>query len=138
MHSHHHISNNLKKANNKYVYVRTITWFRDSHGLFDYDAARYNESDLYMEKSAFINRDGNDGAQISEHNLDIGAEETFRSEFENSKTLASVVEIDNNYYLYNKASKIVSNREKIWWVIKSFKANRHGFKGHKLIKGDKV
>lgn len=54
----------------KYVYVRTVTWFRDSHGLFDYDASRYTESDLYLEQSAFINRDGNDAAQISENNLD--------------------------------------------------------------------
>lgn len=48
------------------------------------------------------------------------------------------MEINSDYYIYHKASKIVSNREKIWWVIKSFKNNKHGFRGHKLKRGDKI
>jgi hypothetical protein len=94
---------------------------------------------VFLQNSAFINRDANDGIQISKFNLDnCDDEETIKSEFENSKTLASVTQIDGEYYLYNKASKIISNREKIWWVIKSFKTNKYGFRGHRLSKGDKL
>lgn len=76
------MSLNQQHKNNKYVYVKCITWFRDSHGLFDYDAARYTESDSYIDNSLFINRDHNDFMRISDYNLDNGVDETFRSELD--------------------------------------------------------
>ena len=91
-----------------------------------------------MQGSGFINRDVSESAQISEFNLDQPINSPLKSEYQQSKTLASIVERDDQYYIYHKASKLISNREKIWWVIKSFKQNKHGFKGHRLAKGDKV
>ena len=131
---------------NSYVYWKTVissqlrnnAWYRDSHGLFDYNASWYSESEIYVEGSWFLNRDINDWIQLSEYNLDIEFDDTYRSEYEHSKTLASLAEIGGDYYLFHKASKIISNREKIWWVIKSFKTNKHGFRGHLLQKADKI
>ena len=28
------------------VYIQGMTWFRDTHGIFDYDAYRYIESEI--------------------------------------------------------------------------------------------
>lgn len=70
----------------KYVYVKQVTWFRDSHGLFDYDAISYTESDAYVEESVFINRDLNDLIRVSEYNLESGIDDTFRSELEGCKS----------------------------------------------------
>ncbi|CAI2376075.1 unnamed protein product [Moneuplotes crassus] len=124
--------------NKKYLYLRLVTWFRDSHGLFDYDSARYTESDIFIENSYFINRDGNDGIQLAQYNVENEGGDTFRSEYENSKCLASISQISGEYYLFHKADNVASNKEKLWWVIKSFKVNKYGYRGHKLKKGDKI
>ncbi len=108
-----------------------MSWFRDSHGLFDYDSPRYAESDIFIQNSLFVNRDGNDGIQLANYNIDDGTDDTFRSEFENSRCLASISQINGDYFLFHKGNNITSNKEKLWWVIKSFKVNKYGYRGHK-------
>ena len=69
-------------------------------------------------------------------------EELYPDEIPENSTLASIVNIKESenpgYYVFHKASRLVSNREKCWALLSQMPVNRYGFRGLKLQKGNKV
>jgi hypothetical protein len=56
---------NRKRNAHRYVYIKSLSWNRDTQGLFDYDAFGLIESEAFVYESAFINVTPTDQIQLS-------------------------------------------------------------------------
>ena len=89
------------KDQHEYVMLKAATWFRDSHGLFDFDAKRYIQSELYFKNSGFIGRTGLDTLKFMQSKKDQIFEDSDQSldnSYRELKALISVVKFKNRYF----------------------------------------
>ena len=99
--------------------VDSVTWSRDSHGLFDYESKKILQNTHTLKANAKLLRQGNDTV------LMLGLEEPMPSE------LAPLVKIRQDG---NDWSIEASNEEQLWKVISPDSEN----KGYRMVEGDIV
>ena len=111
--------------------IKCITWYRDSHGLFDFESRQYSYSPPYQFLDSGVLRLC-DGDRIVVVPPSSGPP--------NERDICSVVHMNGSYYAYHKKGLQLKSdfREQIWQVIKTLPKNAHGFSGHKLTRGDIV
>lgn len=100
-----------------YLAIEAKTWYRDSHGLFDYDSQHVVKSKMNLFLSCFLNKRDDDKILISQA--------TSRCDSD----LLSVAYIEGSYYMHN-------DQGYMWKVLKSVKRNGSRSKPYKLSKGD--
>jgi len=101
--------------------MKTVTWSRDSHGLFDYESRHVSKKNLKTPGAGKIVRDGNDIQLVAQ----------IPAESENCKVLASLKHEDDKFTVN------ASDHEKLWLVVRSHK-NDDGRKWFRLNENDIV
>lgn len=108
--------------------IRTETWTKESHGLYDFEGTDLNEAKFLARGSHMIQRDQ---STVRVHSLPIdsasfeAADQQLKHD-EANRTIARCLYKDNSYWLFHKAlidesSETVLERkpeEKIWQVVK--------------------
>ena len=103
------LSKDINNVNNypyAYMIIRAATWFRDSHGLFDFDAKRYMESEIYFKNSGFIGRTSDDMIKFmyskQDEILENDSEDGLHIQKYETKALISVIRYKDQYYAFTK------------------------------------
>ncbi|KAL4439591.1 hypothetical protein ABPG74_003993 [Tetrahymena malaccensis] len=131
----------LKKNNSNNLMIKTYTWNRDSHGLFDYESKGIIKNQLKIPEPGLIVREKDE--------IKILTSQNYKGESADMKKLA-FVDIRNNHYVVD--SEFITNTETelkvkkssqeegigdlcVWAVVKSLKTSK-GQKGYELQVGD--
>lgn len=109
------MGNNSNRTNDNRItslIINSITWARDSHGLFDYEWNKVVKTNNIIHGCAFVHRIG-DSWYISEP-----AE---YDPIENASVLATIVFMKNKYWIYHSKTPPTQDVEKnstsIAWLI---------------------
>lgn len=89
------------KEQHEFVMLKAATWFRDSHGLFDFDAKRYIQSEIYFKNSGFIGRTGLDTLKFMQSKKDQileNSDDSLNNDYRELKALISVAKFKNRYF----------------------------------------
>jgi len=90
------------------IIMKTLTWSRDSHGLFDYESRQVNKQYLTCKGSVHISRHAN-SVELSS-SVKNSCDEDFRQ-------LAYLEESEQNYFLKPRES------ENLWLVVRSIRGD---------------
>lgn len=105
--------------------LKTVTWEKDSHGLFDYDSAQLVTHTFKLSNSFRVLRD-DVAINISEANAKSSG-----------KTIASVGLLKNNFWVYDRRSAEGEKREEpLMLVLRNYVSD--GRPGIRLAQGDIV
>jgi len=131
------------------IFIKTYTWPRDSHGLFDYECKNVSKRNIKTSGPGKLTRVGNDVQLVKEdHPVAVDAQ--------NDKDLMKLNIKEGNFWINacyegTKIKKIdqkpvkIENPEddleniddNVWIVVKSLKATNNN-KGYKLCEGDLI
>lgn len=103
------------------VIINSLTWARDSHGLFDYESRNIIRSQLQTEGDAQLLRTGNH-VQLMTESLD------FSLLGPDHKPLLQIDQRDGQYFISS-----TDESEPIWLIVKDM-----GNSGHLLSEGDVI
>ncbi|CAG9318861.1 unnamed protein product [Blepharisma stoltei] len=106
---------------NSFLEVRTITWSRDTHGLFDYESRSTTKSNFKISSSCSIFRANQTCYAVADDTKDI---------HEGPEPLLSIRKNLGTFL----AHQFGESNEKLWFVVKYMKSN--GSKGHIMHEGD--
>eukprot|EP00357_Protocruzia_adherens_P031901 CAMPEP_0115045900 /NCGR_PEP_ID=MMETSP0216-20121206/48445_1 /TAXON_ID=223996 /ORGANISM="Protocruzia adherens, Strain Boccale" /LENGTH=584 /DNA_ID=CAMNT_0002428911 /DNA_START=43 /DNA_END=1797 /DNA_ORIENTATION=+ len=105
------------------VVMKSNTWTRDSHGLYDYESRSVVKKSLKATTSSYMVRRGD--------NIDLQPERTIDPNEGDTKIIGHLEYDDGNFLLYHGDP----NGEKLFLIVKSLKSN-NGIKGYKLMEDD--
>jgi hypothetical protein len=100
--------------------LKAATWYRDSHGLFDFEARLYTDSEFYFKNSGFIGITDADTIKFmtsKADEIDNESQDSFNKPYNKLKSLLSVVKYKNRYFLFTKDRYTNTKKEKIWHVL---------------------
>ena len=100
-----------------YLNIEARTWYRDSHGLFDYDSQHIIKNKMKLFLSCHLSKRDDDHVEISS------------SSYLRDSDIVSIAYLNGSYYMHN-------SKGYMWQVIKSFKRFGGKAKNHKLAMGD--
>ena len=115
----------MKNSNTSYVlfrlFIKAVTWSRDSHGLYDYESRNVQKKLIQTLSSCFLCRAGTDVLQVSDLS-DARSEE--------ERTPLCYIEQDHSEF------SIRPHKDPLWMVIRTMKT-KYG-SGYILNEGDIV
>lgn len=100
-----------------YLNIEGRTWYRDSHGLYDYDSQHIVRNKMKLFLSCHLNKRDDDKIEIS------------KDVYLRDSDLTSIAYMGGKYYMYNAKGYM-------WQVIKSTKRFGHKAKNHRILQGD--
>lgn len=80
----------FSRGNLPYVTIEARTWYRDSHGLYDYDSQNVVKTKINLYRSWFLNKSNDDHVELSIDDINKDLE------------LASIVCIKGRYFMSNE------------------------------------
>jgi len=117
------------------ILIKTFTWSRDSHGLFDYESKTLAKKNLKSIIDGSLARRGND-ILLNKEGDQMGApgdDEILKLKVQEGNYWA----ISSKYGTMKKGDEDwEDNNHSIWLVVKSFKAANAARPGFKLAEGD--
>jgi hypothetical protein len=104
--------------------IKTATWTRDSHGLFDYEDQTVQCQTLFARQMEYLARVPSDGNQIQL----LTEKEIAARGIENSSMLLKIIPDKDDPKAFAvescaKTSDYDESNDKLWLVIKSLKRN---------------
>jgi hypothetical protein len=100
--------------------VKGATWYRDSHGLFDFEARLYTDSEFYFRNSGFIGITDTDNLKFMRNKsdqIDNGSQDSIDKPYRSLKGLLSVVKYKNKYFVFTRDRYTSTKKDKIWHVM---------------------
>jgi hypothetical protein len=129
------------QAQQTYVEIKTVTWSKDSHGLFDYESKNVNYTKSKIENSSKIYKDGGDISVKSykENELIIGKDKLpkepnflFSIMGDSDKNDKFSIKIDDTTYKNEEDAK----NNALFLIVRSLKNEDGTQKGYNLEVGD--
>jgi len=122
--------------------IKSLTWSRDSHGLYDYEGKNFTKKSIKTHRSGVLSRNGDDVHLIKDHGKSGASENKDLIKFftkDGSFWITSAQDIENNKKTKDGAI-IDENSDNydngVWIVVKSVKTNNN--KGYPLSEGDLI
>ena len=112
---------------NTYLSIKTFTWDRDSHGLFDFETRGLARKDFKLSSESYIIRSADSITTVNPEEVTLA---------EDSKVLALVLSQERSFVL-SKPTKALKRAtcESMWLVVKNIKPEAT-LKGYRLSGGD--
>jgi len=119
---------------NSFVEVKTVTWSKDSHGLFDYESKNVQYSKIRIEQSSKVFKTGNDILIKNTQENAISENEKFLFSVQSHQTM------QDQYYLNPTHIKDLEEnpQNQSFLIVRSLKDNEGCQKGYKLSLGDVI
>lgn len=111
---------------NPYIELKSITWSKDSHGLFDYENQNIFTSKFQLKSNSTIYRSGNEVITVLK-NKGNNEKNTFLTEISMNK-------IDNKNTFFVKPN--CYSMEEIFYIVRTFKNSEGQAKGYMIKPGD--
>jgi len=122
------------------VFIKTLTWSRDSHGLFDYESKSLTKKNLKANHTGRVMRQGNDVrvAKENEKHMNKDEKELFKLLIKDGNVLVDNINEPKQYPTTFKGEENLENVDyDLWLVVKSLKTHASN-KGYKLTEGDLI
>jgi pSer/pThr/pTyr-binding forkhead associated (FHA) protein len=122
--------------------IKSLTWSRDSHGLYDYEGKNFTKKNIKTHRSGVLTRNGDDVHLVKENGKSGASENKELFKFftkDGSFWITSTQDIENNKK--TKDGAILDENSEgydngVWIVVKSIKPNNN--KGYPLSEGDLI
>jgi hypothetical protein len=130
----------MKNQTSPYCEIKTVTWCKDSHGLFDYESKNITISKTKVESFTRVYKEGNDIAIGGITKNQLKSEEIAEKDSTYLFSIATEGEKNETFSLHvNKNHNMeADNNNKLFLVVRSLKNDDGTPKGYKLDLGDVI
>jgi len=122
-----------------HILIKTYTWARDSHGLFDYESKNLTKKNLKTNNPGKILRQGNDLrlAKDNEKTSDKEEKELLKIAIKEGSVVVDTCKEPKEKPKIQQEESLENIDYDLWLVVKSMKLHAHS-KGYKLAEGDLI
>jgi hypothetical protein len=122
-----------------HILIKTFTWARDSHGLFDYESKNLTKKNMKTNNPGKILRQGND-LRLAKDNEKISAQdekELLKIAIKEGSVVVDTCKEPKEKPKIQVEESLENIDYDLWLVVKSMKLHAHS-RGYKLAEGDLI